>query len=194
MSLIATDKSNYKPVDAGTYSAVCVGMIDMGTQNTAYGTKQQVLFQFEMDAERDDGNRYVISKAYTNSLNKKARLREDLDAWRGRPFTPEEIKGFDLRKVLGAPCLLTVTHGDNEGNVYAKIHAVAKLPKGMASIEPSNDPVFFDMEERDPEVLKKLPEWLRDKIEAAPEWNKLPEEPEVSEKAKEENFSDTIPF
>ena len=52
----------------------------------------------------------TISPRYTASLNVKSVLRRDLSAWRGRDFTQAELEEFNLRNIVGAPCLLQVIH------------------------------------------------------------------------------------
>ena len=73
----------------------------------------------------------LISKTYTASMHEKAALSKDLESWRGRAFTDEERDGFDLKKVLGQPCLLNVIHENKGGTVYANIASVSPVPKGM---------------------------------------------------------------
>ena len=57
----------------------------------------------------------VLSKQYTCSLSDTASLRKDLDSWRGRRFTDEELKGFDLRNIVGVPCQLSITNEERNG-------------------------------------------------------------------------------
>ena len=190
MSLIVSAKMDYTPVEAGTYSAVCIVMADLGTQETSFGTKKQIFVQWELDAERDDGERHTIGRRYTASLSKNAALRKDLDNWRGRPFTKEELEGFSLVQIVGKPCMILVTHTDRDGQVYANVASVAKLPKGMAAINPHTEPVAWDMDDRNMEDFERLPEWLRDVIKKSPDWDKPPE----PAAAGEEDFDDDILF
>ena len=43
----------------------------------------------------------TINKSYTVSLHDKASLRKDLAAWRGKDFSDEEAKGFDVQYLEG---------------------------------------------------------------------------------------------
>jgi hypothetical protein len=111
MSIIASSNStsSFKPVPSGMHLARCYRVIDFGTQTSTYQGKtnhlHKVLVGFEVHGEdadgkpirTDDGKPMIIAKQYTLSLNEKANLRADLASWRGRDFTPEEIRGFDLR-------------------------------------------------------------------------------------------------
>jgi hypothetical protein len=42
----------------------------------------------------------VLGKKYTLSLSEKAFLRKDLESRRGKQFTEEEMKGFDIAKLV----------------------------------------------------------------------------------------------
>jgi hypothetical protein len=51
-----------------------------------------------------DGRPFAMFKNYTLSWSEKANLRLDLQSWRGKPFTQEEMRRFDLETILGAWC------------------------------------------------------------------------------------------
>jgi len=106
----------------------------------------------------------VIGKTYTVSLHENANLRGDLESWRGRPFTREELDGFDISKLLGVPCMVNVTHTDKNGKTYANIAAVTPLPKALRENPPkaSGDLLLHD---DDNNAYDSLPEWLQKKID-----------------------------
>ncbi len=164
-------------IEAGTYPARCVGVVDLGLQHNDFNNKDQekVILIFELPTERitvdgEDKPRW-LSKQYTASLHEKSTLRQHLDAWRGKAFTPEELAGFDLRNVINAPCMLTITNSEKNGNTYANIKAVSKPMKGMSVAELENDPILFDMDAEDAEtVLQTIPAWMRDIVEKSPTW------------------------
>ena len=108
MTLNTSSKSTYQPPNPGSYSAVCIGVIDVGTMTGPFGSQPKVYLQFELGELNPIGDRYVIGRLYTNSITPKAKLREHLESWRGRKFTDEELTGFDLTTILEKPCLLTV--------------------------------------------------------------------------------------
>lgn len=166
------------PIEAGSYPARCVGVVDLGIQHNDFNNKNQekVRLIFELPTERvqidgEDKPRW-LSKPYTASLHEKATLRKDLDAWRGKPFTQEELAGFDLKNVINAPCLLTVVHKESKnGGTYANIGGISKLMKGMEVPPLENEPVVFDMEADDAEeTLKKLPDWMQDEVKKSITW------------------------
>lgn len=108
------------PIEPGAYPARCVGVVDLGIQHNDFNNKDQekVRLIFELPTERvqvdgEDKPRW-LSKPYTASLHEKSTLRHDLDAWRGKPFTQEELAGFNLANVINAPCLLTVVNQEGK--------------------------------------------------------------------------------
>lgn len=93
----------------------------------------------EIDPET--GKVYEVSQIYTLSLGEKAKLREHLEMWRGRAFTTEERKGFDIEKLIGANCqLLTLHNTKPDGRVYCNVKAIMPPPKG---VQPLVVPAWF---------------------------------------------------
>ncbi|MCB0255862.1 MAG: hypothetical protein KDI55_19260 [Anaerolineae bacterium] len=191
MGLIANSGSNvmFKKVPAGVHIARCVQVIDLGTQEVTFQgeTKQQhkLYIAWEVLGEDDAGvpltyegtdgkdHPMTIGKRYTLSLNDKSALRKDLAAWRGRDFTPEELKAFDISKLLGAYCMLNVQHNEsNNGKTYANVASITPLPTALAKNKPTSDtkPVSFDMDDPDMALFDSFPPWLQDVIQASAEW------------------------
>lgn len=141
----------YDPAPDGMHQGVCVDVVDMGVIESTYSgkTKQQhkVRLVWEIAATREDGSRYLVQKRYTASLHEKAALYKDLKSWRGRAFTPEELRGFDVEKLLHAPCTLMLVHEEREGTVYANISAIGRAEKGDA-LKPSGK--YVRVKDRDP--------------------------------------------
>jgi hypothetical protein len=179
-----TGGSSYAPLEAGTYPARCVGVIDLGVQHSDYTGKDservRIIWELPTETTEVDGvaKPRWMSKPYTASLHEKASLRKDLDSWRGKPFTPEELAGFSLRNIVNAPCLLTIVHqtGTN-GNTYAKVGAISKIMKGMEVADLATDPIVFDMDDLNAEdVLTQLPEWMQDEVKASITWQERQKE------------------
>ena len=167
----------YTPPEAGTFTARCVGLIDLGTQTSTYEGESKaahkLLLQFELcdpDNRRADGTPHTVSKRFTASLHPKAALRGVLEAWRGRPFSPEELRGFDLKTLLGVPCLLGIVHVEKDGKTFANISSCMRLPKGMPAPVGELGLTWFDLSSPDWQVFATLPQRLQDQIAAAPEY------------------------
>lgn len=182
MGLIAKDTGggeDFTPVPQGTHIAVCNMVADLGLQETTFNgeakVKHQCFVRWELPYERveytdQSGAKQegpmMIGKVYTLSLSEKANLRKDLEAWRGKSFTPPELEGFDLFNLLGVGCQVTVTHREKGGKVYANVTGIAGWPKGMEK-PGTTENALLKYSEDDRADFEKLPEWLRKKISEA---------------------------
>ncbi len=198
--------SNVPVIEAGTYPARCIQVVHVGTVPDEYQGKKttpnKVRIAWELPTElyKFDEVRgaepRIISKEYTLSLSDKANLRKDLDAWRGKPFTEDELKGFDVSKILGQPCQLSILNGIGvtSQKPYAKIAAVAKVMKGVTVADQVLDSVLFmyDLPIAELiEVFKSVPEYVQDKIVTSAEWAALKIERPVSESTEDESEGTT---
>ena len=141
MSIIAKrPESNYTPAPEGLHHAVAVDVIDLGVLQTNWGDKHKVRLVWQIEEENaETGRRFEVRKQYNLSLHEKATLRKDLEAWRGRKFTDEELKGFDLEKLLGANAQVQVVQDISEdGSIYANVQAVVPAPKNVAKLHPQD--------------------------------------------------------
>lgn len=147
MPIIATasEGQTFTPAPEGVHHAVCVDVIDLGHVKSAFlddkGNEKwqhKVNVVWQISETRDDGKRYQLYKRFTLSLHEKAALRHDLESWRGRPFTDDELRGFDVEKLIGANCLLNVVHRKSADGTktYANVVSVMPLIKGMPKLEP----------------------------------------------------------
>lgn len=130
---------SFVPAPAGTFSACCCDVVDLGTLEVNWGGKQKsqhkVRIVWQIDEVREDNKPHNVSKRYTLSLHEKSALRKDLEAWRGRSFTPQELEGFDLEVLLNVPALVNVIHETKDGKTYSNVASIMRLPKGMAAIQ-----------------------------------------------------------
>jgi hypothetical protein len=175
MSLtVSSGESDYEVVPAGQHLAVCYRLVDAGTREEQYKDnppkKRHVLFVYwELpEVKMGDGRPFTISKKYTLTLNENGTLFKDLKTWRGKSFTQEELKGFDLLKVLGVSALLEVEHSD-EGK--ARVVSVFKPDGGAKATDTENEQQAFDIDDYakgDPkmiEIFGSFPEWMQGMIE-----------------------------
>lgn len=193
MGFIATDaggSGNFKRVPAGVFIGRCYSLIDLGTQLTdgQYGQKMQhkIRIGWELFGEDEqdqpltidiDGKEMpmTISKNYTVSLHEKASLRKDLAAWRGRDFTEEEAKAFDVSKLIGAYCMINVTTSETNGKTYSNVAGITPLPGALKNSKPAavHAPVVFNMDEPDLSIFETFHDKLKDAIKRSPEWAKF---------------------
>jgi hypothetical protein len=142
MAIIATAESNtnFKPVPEGTYQGVCVDVFDMGMVESTFEGKTsmkhkiRIYWQLE-ELNADNENRpFLVTKSYNLTLNEKATLRKQLEAWRGRVFTDDELKGFDVESLIGINCMMTIVHETKGDKTYANIAGIMKVHKSMPQL------------------------------------------------------------
>lgn len=189
MGFIAKDSGggDFKRVPPGAYIGRCFSLIDLGTQLTSgqYGEKLQhkLRIGWELFGEDEQGQPLTvevdgktlpltISKSYTLSLHEKSGLRRDLAAWRGRDFTDEEAKAFDVSKLIGAYCMVNVTTSETNGKTYSNVAGLTPLPGALKNARPApvHEPVVFDLDKPDLKVFATFHEKLQETIKKSPEW------------------------
>ena len=188
MGFVASDSGggNYKRVPAGAHIGRCFSLIDLGTQLSSgqYGEKMQhkIQIKWELFGEdeqgaaltTDDGAPMTISKSYTLSLSDKASLRKDLASWRGRDFTEEEAKAFDVTKLLGAYCMVNVTTSENNGKTYTNVAGLTPLPSALKNSKPDavHENIIFNLDEPDWTLFDSFHDKLKEAIKRSPEYIK----------------------
>ena len=140
----------------------------------------------DKDGEVHEGP-MTIGRFYTASLSEKATLRRDLENWRGKSFTKEELAGFDLFKILGTACQIMVAHNTSDGKTYANITGIMGLKKGDQRPAAENKLVKYSPSEQ--EMFDDLPKWLQEKVNASGSAAEVEAAP-----AAAEDFDDDIPF
>lgn len=215
MAIIAANTGGkFELPPAGVFPAVCVQVIDLGTQRNEYDgditNVRQVRLGWELTGEdklgsgashlMNDGNPFLVTEIYTLSLNEQANLRAILEGWRGVTFTDDELKGFDIAKLLGKPCLLDIEHkAKRNGGTKSKVKSAKRWPSGQPTPAFKNSTVMFSLNEFSQPVFESLSQWVRDKIASSPEYAKLKglaseDTAGAAPAVKETPFDDEIPF
>lgn len=192
MTLLATagDSKEFELCPPGNHVARCYSVVDLGYQDTewqgVHKSVRKVRISWELPNElMDDGRPFSVSANYTLSLGEKANLRRDLQSWRGRAFTEEELRGFDIESVAGVPAMVNVVHNTGrDGRTYANVGSISPLPKGLECPPAVNDVLVFSTDDFNPEEWDSLPEWLQNKINL----------PDKEERVVHEIPDDDIPF
>jgi len=208
----ADEGSSFIPVPPGMHLARCYRIIDLGTQESTYmgNVKHvpRVLFQFEVHSEDADGKALVtsngepmtVSKTFTLSLAEKATMRRDLQTWRGKEFTKEELRGFELKNVLGQWAMITVAENESNGKTYTNIANINPVPatiKKNGLPDGKNDLKLFSIDDADLSLFETFSDYLKDKIRKSPEWERLHGGPSVGHSAPSASFddiADDLPF
>ena len=188
---------DFPKAPVGTHVARCYQVIDLGHQKITWQGAEKwtpkILLTWELCNElMDDGKPFAVSNRYTLSLAETSQLRPALESWRGKPFTEEESKGFDVKNVLGAYCMLGVVHNTTNGKTYANVSAILPVPKGMAKPPAVNLPLHFDLDRDDVAIL---PEWIQGVVKKSREYSgEQAEEQSPSRLNSFADMKDDIPF
>lgn len=156
------DSKTYTPAPEGVHQAVCVDVIDLGMVQSTFADEKtgqpkvqhKVNVVWQIGDKRDDGKRHQLYKRYTLSLHEKAALRHDLESWRGKAFSFDELAGFDVEKLIGANALVNVQHRQSadKTRTYANVVAIMPLAKGMPKM------AAHDYQRQEPEPKAQPPQ------------------------------------
>lgn len=169
----------YRPVPPGVWPGRCYRIIDLGTQQCGYqGTSRLVhklMVQWEVFGADDPASSLSISKDYTYSFAEGSTLRKDLGSWRGKDFTDDELRGVDIKNLLGAWAMLTVvTQSRKNEKAYSVVVRVGpisedareSLPKGKKPLS------IFSMDEPDMRLFESFSKRIQDRIKTSAEWTR----------------------
>jgi hypothetical protein len=193
--------------------ARCYRIIDLGTQKSEYEGKvnflRKIKVVWEVHGTDDDGTPivtdkgepFIITKDYTLSWGEKANLRKDLEAWRGKPFSQDEQRRFDLKNVLDKFCMINVQHKPRRtgDGVYANVVTVTPVPAPLKASMPKgfNPAQMFTLGEPDMDMFETFGDYLKEQIKQSPEWKALfasSPETKTSKGADDDFGDDEIPF
>lgn len=181
-----SEGGDFKLVPPGLHLARCYRIVDLGTQQIEYmgETKFQrkISIGWELHGCDEEGNDMVtpkgdplaIFKNYTLSWNEKANLRVDLQNWRNKPFSEEEMRRFDISTVLGKWCMVTVIHRPGKKDKsFANVSTISPVPifiKNAGLPNPVNAIQLFRLAEPDMALFETFGKGLKEKIMSSPEW------------------------
>lgn len=191
----------FEQAPVGAHAGRCIGLIDIGTHHGEYegvpNKRRQVIMRWELPDEVMEtgefaGKPFTVSEFYTLSLGEKAKLRQVLTSWRGKPFTDDELRGFDMKTVLGAPCMIQVGRNAKD---KAKVLAVMSKPKSTTVPPQVNPSLYFSLDEFDSAVYESLSDGIKGLIQKSDEWLTRSGAPIMqNDEHPADEFADEIPF
>ena len=214
MALVAKESggsaNTFFNVPSGMHLARCYRVIDLGTQKSEYLGQikhlPKVMLQFEVFGEDENGKPLTtpkgeplsVTKNFTLSLSEKATLRKDLQTWRGREFTADELRGFELKNVLGAWAMLSIVKAvGNNGKDYSNIQAILSVPpqiKKAGLPEGHNPLLIFSIDEPDMAAFDTFRDGLKEKIMSSPEWQAKNSKDSSKPSSGFDDMDNDIPF
>lgn len=164
-------------IPAGNYAARCYQMIHIGTVAEVILGEEKILNKVRIGWELPTETRVfneekgeqpmVLSEEFTLSLHEKAKLRKFLASWRGKDFSEEEAKSFDVTKLLGAPCMLNIIHKPSKkdpSQIYAVIGSCSPVPKGLKVDPQINETFVLSYDDFSWDKFNGLPDFIRNKM------------------------------
>lgn len=156
----------------GLQPAVCCDVVDQGEEyDERYGkTKHNISIHFLLHElmpaqwqhpktgdiaevpEHLVDEPFMATRWFNNTLAEKGHLRPFLESWRNKDFTAEELSGFNVVKVIGAPTLLQLRYKQkSNGEWRTEIVNALPLPEGYPRVQiPETYVRFKDREPREP--------------------------------------------
>lgn len=202
MGIIATktEGTNISPVPNGNHIAICYEMIEIGTvyNETHQKHEKKVRIGWELCLEKkqfkpdEPAKPYVINREFTLSMHEKSTLRQFLESWRGKKFTDDESRAFDVTVLLGKPCLLNVVHSESNNKVYSNVSGITSVPKGTTIPTQVNQSRLLSYDNFDWTMFDSLPDFLKDKMKKTPEFEKLMNQ--ENHEIDTTNQNDDLPF
>jgi hypothetical protein len=200
----AKKAGQYTIAPTGNHPARCYAIIDLGThtEDGNYGvqTNRKLRFSWELPDEVhtfEEGKGpqpFAVHRTVNFVINPRSNFQKMLESWRGKAFTEAELENFEIKKVLGAPCIITVIHVQRGDKTFANVDAVTPLPSKWKTVMsgPVNAPVYYEIDMGKNEIYKALPEWIRLQIDKCNEWaDRKPDVGEAPPVGEEDPFQPT---
>jgi len=183
-----TPTQEFRKIEPGSYLGRCFSIIDLGHQTVNFiengqpSAKQQhkAMISFELFGEDSngpleiDGKPLVINKKYTFSMNEAARLRLDIESWKGKKLVKGVDLPFDMKAMLDKWAMVNVVHNQWNGKTYANLDALSQVPSMIVKAgfpKTHNEIVLFDLKKYTKDSFEKLWPWVQDIIKKSAEWS-----------------------
>lgn len=201
MLLPKPNEKEFETCPSGTFAGRCYRFVDLGTQPKEYmgatTLKRMVGISWELPDElMKDGRPFSIYQRYVWSMSEKSTLRKHLESWRGQKFVDTDFGegGFDTKKLIGAPCMIGVTHSVKGDKTYANISSISRPLKGLEVPPMVNEQLYFSLEDFEQSAFEKLSQGLRETIMRSPEYVNLKQNNHPQEDAAHDDMDSAIPF
>lgn len=207
MAINATNTSTPRElIPAGNYIARCYKMLHIGTNLETIDGKTQLMNKVRIGWELPTETKVfdeakgeqplVIDQEYTLSMNEKSNLRKMLASWRGKDFSEEQAKSFDITTLIGIPCMLNIIHkpAKTGDKVYQNIGSVSPMPKGVPCPDQVNKNQILQYDNFDTKLFDSLPDFIKNKVLTSVEYKAmtLPNTTEMNHTNDDNN--DDLPF
>lgn len=158
--IITTDNMESEEIPTGETLARLYNIYDIGFQVAGEGNqpRRELVFLFELDAEKKDGTPFLISERFTASMHPKANLRAFIEGWRGEPYSDDDVRTFDAATLIGFYAFLNIVRrpaekGKKEWSEIFAIRKRGETPPFMTRMQPGFTPDWITKA-----IAKQLPD------------------------------------
>lgn len=174
-------KTQRELMPEGNHPARVYEIIEIGTVESSWNGNPKMAHKIRIGFEfptkkfvfnEEKGEQpFVLSSEMGLSMYDKSNLRKVVHAIEGRKLTDEEAETYDILSILGKPLLVTVSHSEpKDGIQYANPTTFSPLIEGLTVAPLTNPTRTLTYSEWDEEMFNSLPQFLKDKISATPEF------------------------
>jgi hypothetical protein len=130
---------------AGTFPAVVVGVIDLGThyvqtnrEKNEWGDRRKLALVYQLGYPKTDGSPFMFAESLTASLHEKATLAKRIESIVGSATG-------DLTQLLGRQCAVSIAHskGSRGDRDFANLDNVGQPPWGSQPVPPARQPILW---------------------------------------------------
>lgn len=198
-------KSTIPPLEPDTYTATCIGVVDLGEQyNETYKKyEDKILLIFEIDGQTVEQDGEIkprwLSRELTASVNAKSNLHKYITAFYGQA-DDSELDEFDMTCLLGEAAFMEVIVKESKsspGTMYNVINGVTRLPKKTKPPAIESEIMQLDFDDWNEDAFGSLPEWIQDKVRNSPTFQKMfakPDKVEFTPKSDKQDLPNKADF
>lgn len=119
---------DFEPLSEGIHTLCLADIVDLGIEQTPFGSKPKIRFVYLSDEADEDGRTKYVFEKFTASLHEKATLRGRVRDLLGRDLTEEELAAgkFDVETLIGVQKKAVIEHNESKGKIYANVKAIIK--------------------------------------------------------------------
>lgn len=205
-------RKQFPPMEPGTYPARLVQVATFGVQEQrafkgeAKPPKLEIMLGYEFLDEflkDEEGNDMEDKPRWLSEIipfNPLSSERAN-STKRYLALDPDDKSDGDWGKLLGTPCMVTVTvdeyQKDGQTRYKENIASVSSMRPKEAAKAPDlvNEPRVFDFYEPDLEIFSAYPDWIKEKIRSALDFQGSKLQEALGEKKElKEVLNDEVPF
>jgi hypothetical protein len=135
---------SFEPAPEGVHTGILASLVDLGDQESKFGTKRQARLKWVLPEVKDDkGEGFLVFQTIWNLSLRSQVFRDVVSAL----LPGENLKGRSLRELVGKAARLTIEHNDAGNQVYANVASVKPLKaKAKAPVLDPGQLAYFSLD------------------------------------------------